>query len=56
MLRLIKFGSEDQPVLCVFDFTGTQAPCADVHSLCAAVDLNRNTLDIGVPDPVGPYM
>lgn len=42
--------------LCVLDFTGTKALCADVHSLDAAVSFNLDLLDVGVPDSVGSSM
>lgn len=35
-----------------FDFTGTQACRAHMHFSGSAIDLHRNSLDIGIPDTV----
>ena len=39
-------------LLCMLNFTGTQALCADIHLLHSAVHLNRYSLYVGVPDSV----
>ncbi len=42
--------------LCAFDFTGTHATCADMHSLLGAVNIYCYSLDVGIPDSVGSSM
>ncbi len=37
-------------------FAGTQATGAGVHALGSAVDDSLNTLDVGLPSPVGTTM
>lgn len=38
--------------LCALYFAGSKACRADMHFLPAAIDLDKNLLDIGVPDSV----